>query len=68
MRPKELGPTGMTREEELKLQQDFIEKNGVTKLPPDARLKDPPDWSSWKKNPKAKKKPKKPAKAKKVQK
>ena len=27
----------MTREEELQILQDFIEKNGVTKLPPDTR-------------------------------
>ena len=27
----------MTREEELKLLQGFIKKNGVTKLPPDQR-------------------------------
>ena len=28
----------ITREEELKLMQEFIEKNGVTMLPPDERL------------------------------
>jgi len=67
MKPSETGPTGMSREKELKLQQEFIEKNGLKKLPPDARLKDPPDWSAWKTNPKAKKKPKKPAKVKKEQ-
>ena len=27
----------MTREEELEILQNFIEKNGVTKLPPDTR-------------------------------
>ena len=29
----------IAREEELKQIQEFIEKNGVTKLPPDERLK-----------------------------
>ena len=28
----------MTREEELKLMAEFIENNGVTKLPADARI------------------------------
>ena len=56
MKYNEIGPTGMSREEELKLQQEYIEKNGVTRLPPDGRLKDPPDWSAWKRNPKKKKK------------
>lgn len=62
-RPKleEFEPMNITREEELKLQQEFIEKNGVTILAPDARLKDPPDWSAWKRRAK-------PAKKKKVSK
>ncbi len=30
----------MTREQELKILQEFIKKNGVTKLPPDTRTED----------------------------
>jgi len=42
----------MTREEELKLLQEFIEKNGTTKLPPDERGPDFVAISAWKKSPK----------------
>ena len=35
---KSLKGDNMTREEELKLMAEFIEKNGVTKLPRDARI------------------------------
>mgnify|MGYP003661954668 CR=1 FL=1 len=31
-------PINMTREEELKLMADFIERKGVTKLAPDERI------------------------------
>ena len=50
----------MTREEELQILQDFIEQNGVTKLPPDTRG---PDclMSVW-----SKKKPSKRGRKKKV--
>jgi len=43
----------MTREEELQILQDFIEKNGVTTLPPDQRG---PEAliSAWTKRPKKK--------------
>ena len=47
MKIKTTGPTGMSREEELRLQAEFIEKNGVTKLPPDERLFEDPDWTRW---------------------
>lgn len=30
---------GMTREEENKLVEEWIEENGVTRLPPDERIK-----------------------------
>jgi len=43
----------ITREEELKILEKFIEKNGVTKLPPDERG---PETviSPWKRNKKKK--------------
>jgi hypothetical protein len=47
MKVKTTGPTGMSREEELRLQAEFIEKNGITKLPPDERLFEDPDWNRW---------------------
>lgn len=47
MKVKTTGPTGMSREEELRLQAEFIEKNGITKLPPDERLFEDPDWTRW---------------------
>ena len=53
---EEFEPMSLTREEELRLQQEFIEKNGVTVLAPDARLADPPDWSVWKRRSKPAKK------------
>lgn len=63
MKTKTTGPTGMSREQELLLQAEFIEKNGITKLPPDARLfEDRPDWSAWAKRDKDKKKQTKLAK------
>ena len=63
-RQQEFKPMSMSREEELKLQQEFIEKNGITVLAPDARLKDPPDWSAWKKRAKPKSTKRKASKAK----
>ena len=42
----------MTREEELKILQEFIEKNGTTKLPPDDRGPDFVAISAWKRSPK----------------
>jgi hypothetical protein len=50
------GPTGMSREDELRLQAEYIEKNGITKLPPDERLFEDPDWSAWARRAKDKKK------------
>lgn len=45
----------MTREEELQMLNDFIEKNGVTQLPPDQR--GPEMFKTvWTKNQKKKKK------------
>ena len=38
----------MTREEELKLMAEFIEKNGVTKIAPDARIEFNSGLSVWK--------------------
>ena len=45
----------MTREEELKILEEFIEKNGTTKLPPDDRG---PEmiFSAWTRRGKKKKK------------
>ena len=40
----------MTREEELKILQEFIEKNGTTKLPPDERGPDFVAISAWKRS------------------
>ena len=54
----------MSREEELRLQAEFIEKNGITMLPPDERLFEDPDWSAWAKKAKEKKKQAKLAKKK----
>lgn len=52
----------MTREEELQILQDFIEKNGVTQLPPDER--GPEMFKTvWTKNQKKKKKAAKKAAA-----
>jgi len=62
MKTKTTGPTGMSREEELRLQAEFIEKNGITKLPPDERLFEEPNWSAWAKRAKDKKKQAKLAK------
>jgi len=42
----------MTREEELKILQEYIEKNGTTKLPPDDRAPDFAAISAWKRAPK----------------
>jgi len=64
MKTKTTGPTGMSREEELRLQAEFIEKNGITMLPPDERLFEDPDWSAWAKKAKDKKKQAKLAKKK----
>jgi hypothetical protein len=64
MKTKTTGPTGMSREEELRLQAEFIEKNGITMLPPDERLFEDPDWSAWAKRAKDKKKQAKLAKKK----
>lgn len=64
MKTKTMGPTGMSREEELRLQAEFIEKNGITMLPPDERLFEDPDWSAWAKRAKDKKKQAKLAKKK----
>lgn len=64
MKTKTTGPTGMSREEELRLQAEFIEKNGITILPPDERLFEDPDWSAWAKRAKDKKKQAKLAKKK----
>tara|TARA_R100001510_G_C7640332_1_gene198021 strand:- start:297 stop:527 length:231 start_codon:yes stop_codon:yes gene_type:complete len=64
MKAKTKGPTGMSREEELRLQAEFIEKNGITMLPPDERLFEDPDWSAWAKKAKEKKKQAKLAKKK----
>jgi len=50
----------MTREEELRLMEEFIKKNGVTMLPKDERGPDYVAISAWgKKKKKAKKKNKK---------
>lgn len=40
----------MTREQELEVLQEFLEKNGATKLPPDARSMDSntANFSVWK--------------------
>ena len=46
----------MTREEELKRLKEFIEKNGVTELPPDQRCAK--DWEKPKNNSRRKKKKK----------
>ena len=52
----------MTREEELQMLNDFIEKNGVTQLPPDQR--GPEMFKTvWTKNQKKKKRAAKKAKA-----
>tara|TARA_Y100000310_G_scaffold102917_1_gene101069 strand:- start:43 stop:204 length:162 start_codon:yes stop_codon:yes gene_type:complete len=40
----------MTREEELKILQEFIEKNGTTKLPPDDRGPDFVAISAWRRS------------------
>jgi len=40
----------MTREEELKILQEFIEENGTTKLPPDDRGPDFVAFSAWRKS------------------
>ena len=48
----------MTREEELKLMAEFIEKNGATKLPPDARIEINSGLSVWRKSKKTSKKKK----------
>jgi hypothetical protein len=42
----------MTREKELKMLQEFIEKNGTTKLPPDERGPDFVAISAWRRSPK----------------
>ena len=44
----------ITREEELKILEEFIEKNGVKKLPPDERGSDPIVISYWTRNKKKK--------------
>ena len=44
----------ITREEELKILEEFIEKNGVKKLPPDERGSDPIVISHWTRNKKKK--------------
>ena len=49
----------MTREEEMKLVAVFVEKNGVTKLPPDTRGPDFIPFSAWKKTKKKQKRKKK---------
>jgi hypothetical protein len=36
-KPDGIGDNIMTRDEELQVLQEFIEKNGVTQLPPDVR-------------------------------
>ena len=46
----------MTREEERKLIQEFVEKNGVTQLPPDQRGRDMVVISAWGPSRKKKKK------------
>jgi hypothetical protein len=46
----------MTREEEVKLMEEFIEKNGVTKLPADARIEFNSGLSVWSRNKKKVKK------------
>ena len=52
----------MTREEELQMLKDFIEKNGVTQLPPDER--GPEMFKTvWTKNQKKKKRAAKKAQA-----
>ena len=52
----------MTREEELQVLKDFIEKNGVTQLPPDER--GPEMFKTvWTKNQKKKKRAAKKAQA-----
>ena len=51
----------MTREEELQILQDFIEKNGVTQLPKDERGPEI-EFSAWARNKKKIKKAKKVAK------
>ena len=56
MKTNTTGPTGMSREQELRLQAELIEKNGITKLPPDERLFEEPNWSAWAKRAKDKKK------------
>ena len=48
----------MTREQELKLMAEFIEKNGVTRLPADARIEFNSGLSVWAKSKKKAKKPK----------
>ena len=53
----------MTREEELRLMEEFIKKNGVTMLPKDERGADYVAISAWGKK---KKKAKKAKKAKKT--
>jgi len=55
----------MSREEELKLLQEFVEKNGTTKLPPDERGPDFVVFSAWGR-PKKSKKAKKSKKSKKT--
>ena len=44
----------MTREEELQLLQEYIEKNGVTVLPPDERGPEAQIISPWARNKKKK--------------
>jgi|GEM_PF-6845069 len=58
--PYTAGDNIMTREEELKILQDFIKKNGVKQLPPDMR--GPEMFKTvWTKSNKKKKKAKKAA-------
>jgi len=44
----------ITREEEIKLLEEFIEKNGVKTLPPDERGSEPIVISHWTRNKKKK--------------
>ncbi len=48
----------MTREQELEILQEFLEKTGATKLPPDARSADSDvsNFSVWKRRGRGRKK------------
>ncbi len=56
---RDVNVIAISREEELKLMLAYEEAHGVTKLPPDERLADPPNWSAWKRSYKPTKKKKK---------